>query len=539
MSLYRKHRPQSFEQVAGQIHIIQTIKNQLSKNKTAHAYLFSGPRGIGKTTTARLIAKSLNCTERKEKEFEPCNSCSSCTSIVDGRSIDVIEIDAASNTGVDTVRENIIENAQFKPTNSLFKVFIIDEVHMLSTSAFNALLKTLEEPPEYIVFILATTELHKLPDTIVSRCQRFQFKKIDAEAIKTHLLKIAKKEKLTVEDDVLNRIIQKSEGHLRDAISLLDQLTSSGEKKITKEMADMFLPSSNIESILEFTENLFQKNTSICLQKLNEIVETGSNPKQITLNLLDLLRNILILKSNPELGIIEINLDKKSQEKINNLQNQIANIELVNLIDLLLKRKIEIPNSPIPQLPLELFVIEFTCDKNEKIEVIQKKTEPKVETPIAPKPETTPNIIVEEIKIEKPVEVKIEETPPEVVEELSPEPEEKKETQTSELNLETVKQKWPVFVAKVEENHPSLVFILKSTTLLDIDGNTINISVPFSFHKDKLTDKVNGPKLLAILTEVLDSKIYLDVVVNDSPQEKPKEKKEMEDLANLMGGEVV
>ena len=533
MSLYRKYRPQNFEQVAGQVHIIQTITNQLSKNNTAHAYLFSGPRGIGKTTTARLIAKAVNCTERKDKKFEPCNSCSSCTSITEGRSIDVIEIDAASNTGVDTVRENIIENAQFKPSISPFKVFIIDEIHMLSTSAFNALLKTLEEPPEYIIFILATTELHKLPDTIISRCQRFEFKKIDAEEIKNHLIEIVKKEKLIVEDEVLNRIIKKSEGHLRDAISLLDQLTSSGEKKITTEMANMFLPASNIEDILEFTENLFQKNTSSCLQNLNEIIENGSNPKQMTLNLLDLLRNILILKSNPALGTTEINLDKNSQKQINNLQNKITNADLVNLIDLLIKRKQEIPNSPIPQLPLELFIIEWTCDKNEKIQIIKEKVElqpkPAVETPKEPK--------IEETQTEEPKE-EIEIPPqkePEIIKELPTET----ETPQLDINVETIKQKWPILISKIEEENPSLVFILRMINIISLEGNVIKVSVPFSFHKDKLTDTNNSPKLLSALADILGTKVFMDVEVNDFSEEQPENKKQIEDLANLMGGEVV
>ena len=409
---------------------------------------------------------------------------------------------------------------------------------MLSTSAFNALLKTLEEPPEYIIFILATTELHKLPDTIISRCQRFEFKKIDAEEIKTHLTKIAKKEKLIVEDEVINRIIQKSEGHLRDAISLLDQLTSSGERKITTEMANMFLPASNIEDILEFTKNLFQKNTSSCLQNLNEIIKNGSNPKQITLNLLDLLRNILILKSNPALGTTEINLDKNSQEQITNLQNKITNAELVELIDLLLKRKIEIPNSPILQLPLELFIIEWTCDKNEKIQIIKEKFDMQT----APQPKPVENSSTSEV--ERPKEPEIEEVQAkESKEEIEKAPQNEleptKETPQLDITVETIKQKWPILISKIEEENPSLVFILRMTNIISLEGNVIKVSVPFSFHKDKLTDKINSPKLLAALADILGTKVFMEVTVNDSTKEKPEEKKQIEDLANLMGGEVV
>ena len=186
-TIYRKYRPQKFSEVTGQEHIIKTIAGEIASGQIAHAYLFSGPRGTGKTTTARLLAKALNCEKRSEGNSEPCDNCLSCEEITGNRSIDVIEIDAASHTGVDNVRENIIDNAQFKPTKSKYKIFIIDEVHMLSTSAFNALLKTLEEPPAHVIFILATTELHKLPSTIISRCQRFNFHKIPTEQMRARL----------------------------------------------------------------------------------------------------------------------------------------------------------------------------------------------------------------------------------------------------------------------------------------------------------------------------------------------------------------
>ncbi|MCK4745029.1 DNA polymerase III subunit gamma/tau, partial [Candidatus Parcubacteria bacterium] len=222
--LYRKYRPMNFAEVVGQEHIKQIITNEIKMGKVAHSFLFFGPRGVGKTTLARIISKSLNCEKRKDSEFEPCNKCGSCKSINAGSDLNIIEIDAASHTGVDNVRENIISVSKVAVNPNKHKVFIIDEVHMLSTSAFNALLKTLEEPPKNVVFILATTEIHKVPQTIISRCQRFDFQKIALEKIVKCLAEISKKEGVKIKEEILKNIAYNSEGCLRDAESMLGQI---------------------------------------------------------------------------------------------------------------------------------------------------------------------------------------------------------------------------------------------------------------------------------------------------------------------------
>ena len=225
-TLYRKYRPQTFKEVVGQNHIKTTIQSELESGKIAHAYLFSGPRGLGKTTMARLFAKAVNCLNRKEGESEPCNVCDACKEVIEAKSLDVIEIDAASHTGVDNVRENIINNSRFTPTSRKYKVFIIDEVHMLSTAAFNALLKTLEEPPAHAIFILATTEIHKVPQTIISRCQHFDFRKVSENDIFKRLSLIVTQEGKSVDKSVLESIAYYAEGCIRDAESLLGQILS-------------------------------------------------------------------------------------------------------------------------------------------------------------------------------------------------------------------------------------------------------------------------------------------------------------------------
>jgi len=226
-ALYRKWRPQLWDQVVGQDHIVQTLKNAIRSERVGHAYLFSGPRGTGKTTTARLLAKAVNC-QSEDLSTRPCNQCANCQALNQGRFMDLIEIDAASNTSVDDVRD-LREKIGFSPSTGKFKVYIIDEVHMLSTAAFNALLKTLEEPPAHAIFILATTEVHKIPATVLSRCQRHEFRRIPVNTIVELLKGLAKAEKLKVDDETLFMIARQSTGALRDAISLLDQLTSTGD----------------------------------------------------------------------------------------------------------------------------------------------------------------------------------------------------------------------------------------------------------------------------------------------------------------------
>ena len=272
LALYRKYRPQTFAEIVGQNHVKVTLENEIATGKIAHAYLFSGPRGLGKTTIARLIAKSVNCLSRKDGQSEPCNHCEACQEILDSRSLDVIEIDAASHTGVDNVRENIIANARFTPTNRKFKVFIIDEVHMLSISAFNALLKTLEEPPAHALFILATTEVHKIPQTIISRCQHFDFRKVSINDLVERLATIVKKEKRVLDQEVLERIARWSEGGVRDADSLLGQLLALNEKVITKQHAELVLPASHFNLVFELVSNLIKNDTASSLILVNQLI---------------------------------------------------------------------------------------------------------------------------------------------------------------------------------------------------------------------------------------------------------------------------
>ncbi len=293
-ALYRIYRPQTFGDVVDQNAIKLTLQHEIELKRPGHAYVFSGPRGVGKTTLARIFSKSLNCEKRVEGTSEPCNSCLSCVDITAGRHPDVVEIDAASHTGVDHVRGAIIEYARFAPQRGGYKVFIIDEVHMLSTSAFNALLKTLEEPPERVVFILATTELHKLPETILSRCERFDFKTIHPNKIAERLGKIAELEGVTVDHEVLRQIGVRSGGYLRDAESMFGQVLGLGKKVITSEDSSLVLPKGNFEAVRSLIEALFRRDAKSCVERVMTLHEEGADMRSLLIDLIAALREILL-----------------------------------------------------------------------------------------------------------------------------------------------------------------------------------------------------------------------------------------------------
>jgi len=518
-TIYRKYRPQTFSDVIGQEHITKTIENEIKLDKTAHAYLFSGPRGVGKTTTARLLAKALNCEERIDKDSEPCEKCNSCVEITKGRNIDVIEIDAASHTGVDNVRENIIDNAKFKPTKSKYKVFIIDEVHMLSTSAFNALLKTLEEPPEYIVFILATTELHKLPVTIISRCERFNFQKITFDDMMKRLNSILSQEKIKVETSVLKRIINKSDGCLRDAESLLGQILSLGEKEITQSDASIILPTSNTDSTLNFIESILNSETKEALEILESLVNDGVNLNQFSIDILEILRVMMMVQVDASKNF---NLDcgAEAQDKIKKLAKEISPETLINLIEKTLKRKLEIKTSPIPQLPLEMLVIEMNTTN--KTEVIKYKDDNDDDKNIPP---TIKNEDKEET-VEKPKRVRtaIKSTISKIT---------KKYDVKTELS--EVKDKWIDIKQKFAEKYHALAIILEMAEIKEIDGKGLVISVPFSLHKDKLLVREPKLEIETILEEIFNEKIPFNCIVE---AEKTVENN-TNDLAMEFGGEVL
>ena len=304
--LARKYRSSSFDDLIGQDHVARTLKKAIQSGRIAHAYLFCGTRGTGKTSTARILARCLNCEKSEGPTPEPCNKCNSCLAIARGDDIDVIEIDAASNTGVDNVRD-IIANAQYRPARSRFKVYIIDEVHMLSKSAFNALLKTLEEPPEHVKFILATTEPEKVLPTILSRCQRYDFRNIPTREIAAHLKDITKKEKIKADDDALLLVAKAGAGSMRDALSLLDRLLSVGEKELTAEMIEQMLGLPKTQLLFDLARAIGEGDVKSVLKQADAIVAGGLSVDSLIAALADHLRNLLVLRTcGPDEELVEV-----------------------------------------------------------------------------------------------------------------------------------------------------------------------------------------------------------------------------------------
>lgn len=293
MALYRKWRPASFDEVVGQEHVIRTLRNAISSGRVHHAYLFAGPRGTGKTTTARLLAKAVNCLAPEDQR--PCNRCSICEAIQEGRLLDLVEIDAASNTSVEDVRD-LRERVGFRPTEARYKVYVIDEVHMLSTAAFNALLKTLEEPPPHTIFILATTEVHRIPPTVLSRCQRFDFRRLALAQIVARLRWLAEQECIQVEDEALVLIARQATGSMRDAESLLDQIASYREGRITAEDVRAALGIGADTLVTRIVEALRLRDVASGLQTINAAIEEGADPRRFARQIVEHLRALLLLQ---------------------------------------------------------------------------------------------------------------------------------------------------------------------------------------------------------------------------------------------------
>ncbi len=462
LALYRKYRPQTFVEVTNQNHVKITLGNEIATGRIAHAYVFAGPRGVGKTTIARLFAKAVNCAARKNGSPEPCNTCASCVEITSGGAIDTIEIDAATHTGVDSVRENIVENARFSPTKSRYKVFIIDEAHMLSGSSWNALLKTLEEPPAHALFILATTEVHKVPDTILSRCQRFDFHKLAADAIVERLKMVAAGEAVNVDREVLTMVARQAGGSIRDAESLLGQIFALGEKRVTVEVASLVLPHSDTGLVLDLLEAISRGDVARGFEIMHRTVEEGIDSIQFTNEIVEILRHILVRKVGSAALVGEF--DDATAGRVHKLAETMTVPFTVRAIEAMLAAREGLRRAEIPELPIEIAIITLGMERS---------------GPSAPQTAPRPAALS-----------------------LPPRPK-------ANVQLEEVKAVWPQIVSKVAETSPALPFVLNLAAPVEIRDGVLVLAVQYALH----VGKINDPKTQSVLEGAMQAILRVDLPV--------------------------
>jgi DNA polymerase III subunit gamma/tau len=363
--LARKYRPSTFSEVVGQDHVVRTLTNSIISGRVAHAFLFCGVRGVGKTTVARILAKSLNCSDRKPKEAEACNECVSCKEVTSGISVDVQEIDGASNTSVDNIRD-INENVKYPPVSSNYKIIIIDEVHMISINAFNALLKTLEEPPSHAKFIFATTESQKVPATIASRCQKFNFKTISMQDIIAGMARILKQESIKTDEEALAIIAREAQGSFRDALSLLDQVIAFNPDAVTTDEVSSILGLTGVDSLVRLMTAVLAHDSASSLSLIQELFQQGYDPEQFVLDLLRYVRNLLVIRTVPASARFEGMIDAPGSElkQMEILAGQASAEELHNLLNMLIRAEGDIRRSGNPWIGLEMAVLRMASAPN-------------------------------------------------------------------------------------------------------------------------------------------------------------------------------
>lgn len=480
MSLYSKYRPQNFANLVGQEHIRLTILHEIQKGAVSHAYLFAGPRGTGKTSTARLIAKSLNCEKRNE-EGEPCDACDMCTGVKDGSLIDVIEIDAASNRGIEEIRD-LKEKIQFAPTRAKSKTYIMDEIHMLTKEAFNALLKTLEEPPENVYFILCTTEVHKIPETIISRCQRFDFKRIDVKTIMTRLNYIAQMENVAAEDAAIELIARHVEGGLRDAIGLFEQMMIDG--KLLAEHVRSHLGITGHQTVLALLDVLGKKDVAKAIHLVNEVHREGYDLTSFVREILECLRDRLIAGIQQSSGDAPVWL------------SMIGHFE---------EARDMLRNTVIPQLPLEIAAIKICGKDIGAIEETAEAAEVKKVVKQA-KPQVEAKPIVEGGPAETAAEEKTASTL-------------KQEYDMEKYKQEGIMKHWPRVLERVQP--PSLKRSLSDAKAEETDKDTITLTFGSKFHMEKANTIENKSKIEAAINQIFGKTVTVKLKLDETMKKAP------------------
>jgi len=556
VALYRKYRPQNFSQISGQNHIKTTLQNEIESGKLGHAYLFCGPRGTGKTTLARLVAKAANCLDL-QPAGEPCNKCESCTEIMEARSLDVIEIDAASHTGVDNVRENIINNARFTPSKRKFKVFIIDEVHMLSISAFNALLKILEEPPAHIIFILATTEVHKVPVTIISRCQRFDYKKININDLLERLQMIVTSEGVQVDENVLKRIAKYSFGCVRDAESLLEQVFSLGEKKITVELAELILPRSDFQSMFDLLNFLVDKNAKSAIELINRLMEDGIDINQFTGDFIEFLRKCLLYKVKNDLAELSQEVEEKSLDDLLKILKNAEPGTLVKIIGTLMKSNEDFKQAYALQLPLELAIVDLCGQTRTDADLRgQARTEEKKRSvnnkEVANLRNTKETENRESKDLEKNAGASLNQNNQNnLIQNPGFRVLDSEHSDQISLTFSQIKSRWPEVIQKLKKDNYGLSMSLRVGQPVNLVGNKVIIAFPFSLQRERVENADSKRIISDHLEKVFGKKLKVETKIDEKVRKNFSDENKVEvstsdvsdnevkEVLDIFGGSVV
>ncbi|VAW42136.1 DNA polymerase III subunits gamma and tau [hydrothermal vent metagenome] len=551
-ALYLKWRPGRFDDVIGQEHVTRTLKNSVASDRLGHAYLLCGPRGTGKTTTARLLAKAVNCLHEDAAE-RPCNECSICQAISNGRFLDLIEIDAASNTGVDDIRD-LRDKINFSPSEGRFKVYIIDEVHMLSTAAFNALLKTLEEPPPHVKFVLATTEDHKVPVTIKSRCQQFNFRLLNQEEISQRLSWLAEKESFTIEPEALQMIARQGAGSLRDAESLLDQLVVAKDDVVTAERTQMVLGTASNTAVTQLVDSWLSRDGAGGLALIHEALASGTDPRQFCRQMVTYLRELLLLQAAG--GTLPLEVPAEQKEEMLAQAQRAPRQGLIEAIKRFNEAALVTAGSWQPQLPLEMAFIELlpaeplplgtTPSRGQAVATPEKAVS---STPVAEKPakkvkkaavepKTTPLTTAvappeqKQPKVEAPVEKEAE-----FVEETAVNKPSTQKAQTP-LTVKEVQAVWAKLINQSGEKIKNLPALLNMGKPLATEGRTLVIGFDYPLFKDKFDNLTEATHLVGdILTELLGQNTAARSVVT-SEYTVPIQPDDFHALADELGGTV-
>ncbi len=555
-SLSQRHRPHSFADVTGQSHITEPLRRALATGHLAHAFLFSGPRGVGKTTTARILAQALVC--QSLKDGEPCGACEACQAFQAGTLVDVIELDAATHTGVELVREAIIEHARFVPMMGKRKVYILDEAHMLSTSSWNALLKTLEEPPAHAFFILATTESHKVPATIVSRCQRADFRRIPDQELAERVRSISEKEGWKINEDVVRLIVSRSEGCLRDAETLLGQLAALGESELTLELAHLIVPPSRLPVAAELMTRWTNRDLAASLAYARELFDTGIALGPLFDDLLLAVRLLLVAGALPAQAK---DWEQTEYRVFVPLVGRWTSAELHDLAICLIERRRDIRFGVDP-----LFLLELTSTvashrlfgrSADSVPVVQytppaPPVEVKLQAPIQSQPQSQsapplpvvnePTLSVAQAEPQESLSEPVTEPAPIASVPVPPVSAPVASSQSgSDITLDVVRAKWNAIISAVDIQNHSLPFILKISRPEQVEGNTITIRFQYPFHYDKIiTDGRHRKVLEEALKAVLGQTFQVAGTVGEEQGQDGQKKSDMvSNILKAFGGNVV